>query len=569
MNPASLFGELKRRRVIRALVGYGIAAFAVLQIVEPITHGMHWPEAVLSYVVVALAAGFPIVVALAWIFDANAGRIERAPAADLRGLPLAIVLIGIGAAAAAPGLFYFFVVRSPARTVSAPASIAVLPFVNMSSDKESDYFSDGITEELINALSNVEGLRVASRTSVYALRGRNLDARETGARLSVKTLLEGSVRREGNALRVTAQLINVADDVHLWSKVYDRELKGVFALEDEIAQSIAQTLRSKLTGVLVKPATTDLKAHDLYLKGRYFWNKRTSEALRKSVVFFEDAIRHDPGYALAYCGLADALALRIDYDNARPSEVLPKAKEAALRALELEPGLAEAHAALGNVANFQNDWTAALAENRKALELNPNYAMAQKWIGNVLMLTGHLQEGRNAFERTLQLDPTSLIAISNVGQTYFYERDYPKAIEQHSKTLEMDPEFEQARFELARAYSWQGKHTEALAETDRLHLAPLPSRQVLRASVLARAGRREEALAMARDLEVRSPREHMNPVAFAGLWVALGDHDKALTLLGKACADHEDMSDVKIAPEMDPVRADPRFHEVLRCANLE
>jgi len=524
---------------------------------------------VLSYVVVALAAGFPVVVALAWIFDVSAGRIERAPAAGLRGLPLAAVLIAIGAVAAAPGLFYFFVVRSPARTVSAPASIAVLPFVNMSSDKESDYFSDGITEELINALSNVEGLRVASRTSVYALRGRNLDARETGARLSVKTLLEGSVRREGNALRVTAQLINVADDVHLWSKVYDRELKGVFALEDEIAQSIAQTLRSKLTGVLVKPATTNVKAHDLYLKGRYFWNKRTSEALRKSVVFFEDAIRHDPGYALAYCGLADALALRIDYDNARPSEVLPKAKEAALRALELEPGLAEAHAALGNVANFQNDWTAALAENRKALELNPNYAMAQKWIGNVLMLTGHLQEGRDAFERTLQLDPTLLIAISNVGQTYFYERDYPKAIEQHSKTLEMDPEFEQARFELARAYSWQGKHTEALAETDRLHLAPLTSRQLLRANVLARAGRREEALALARGLEARSAREHMNPVAFAALWLALGDHDKALTMLEKACADHEDMSDIKVAPEMDPVRADPRFHDVLRCANLE
>ena len=567
MGPTLLFGELKRRRVFRALVGYGIAAFAVLQIVEPITHGLHWPDAMLSYVVVALAAGFPVVVALAWIFDVKAGRIERAPAARLRGLPLAAVVIAIGAAAAAPGLLYFFVVRSPARTVSAPASIAVLPFVNMSSDKESDYFSDGITEELINALAHVKGLRVTSRTAVFALRGKNLGIRELGEELKVGTLLEGSVRREGNALRITAQLIGVSDGYHLWSNTYDRELKGIFAVEDEIARSIAAALQRTLVGV--KAPTTDLKAHDLYLKGRYFWNKRTGEGLRKSVVFFEDAIRHDPNYALAYCGLADALALRVEYDNGRPSEVLPKAKEAALRALQLEPGLGEAHAALGNIALFQNDWTASLAENHKALEVNPNYMMAQKWIGNTLMFTGHQEEARVAFERALQMDPTSLIASSNVGETYFFERDYPKAIEQLSKTLEMDPEFQQARIDLARAYSSQGKHTEALAQVDRLHLVAATVRELLRATVLARADRREEALGLARDLEARSAREPLDPVAFAAVWIALGDHDKALALLGRACADHEWMSDVKIAPEMDPVRADPRYHEVLRCANLE
>jgi len=567
VGPTLLFGELKRRRVFRALVGYGIAAFAVLQIVEPITHGLHWPDAMLSYVVVALAAGFPVVVALAWIFDVKAGRIERAPAARLRGLPLAAVVIAIGAAAAAPGLLYFFVVRSPARIVSAPASIAVLPFVNMSSDKESDYFSDGITEELINALAHVKGLRVTSRTAVFALRGKNLGIRELGEELKVGTLLEGSVRREGNALRITAQLIGVSDGYHLWSNTYDRELKGIFAVEDEIARSIAAALQRTLVGV--KAPTTDLKAHDLYLKGRYFWNKRTGEGLRRSVVFFEDAIRHDPNYALAYCGLADALALRVEYDNGRPSEVLPKAKEAALRALQLEPGLGEAHAALGNIALFQNDWTASLAENHKALEVNPNYMMAQKWIGNTLMFTGHQEEARVAFERALQMDPTSLIASSNVGETYFFERDYPKAIEQLSKTLEMDPEFQQARIDLARAYSSQGKHTEALAQVDRLHLVAATVRELLRATVLARADRREEALGLARDLEARSAREPLDPVAFAAVWIALGDHDKALALLGRACADHEWMSDVKIAPEMDPVRADPRYHEVLRCANLE
>src|SRR5882762_3932076 len=432
VDPASLFGEFKRRRVFRALVGYGIAAFAVLQIVGLIAHCIHWPDAVLSYVVVALAAGFPLVVALAWIFDVRAGRIERAPAARLRGVPLAAVLIAIGLVAAAPGLFYFFVVRSPARTVSAPASIAVLPFVNMSSDKESDYFSDGITEELINALANVKGLRVTSRTAVFALRGKNLGIRELGDELKVGTLLEGSIRREGNALRISAQLINVTDGYHLWSNTYDRELKSIFAVEDEIARSIAAALQRTLVGV--KPPTTDLKAHDLYLKGRYFWNKRTGEALRKSVEFFEEAIRHDPSYAWAYCGLADALSLRVEYDNARPSEVLPKAKEAALHALELDPGLGEAHAALGIIANYRNDWTAALREYRKALDLNPNYAMAQKWIGNTLLLTGQLQEARVASERVLEMDPTSLIATSNVHEMCLFERDSPKAIEQFSKT---------------------------------------------------------------------------------------------------------------------------------------
>ena len=248
MELRPLIAELNRRRVIRALIGYGIAAFAVLQIIEPVMHGLHWRDEVLSYVVVGLAIGFPLVVSLAWIFDVNAGRIERtAPAAQpaLRGRRLALLLAGVGAISAAPGLIFYFWLLGGARGISerrgpASSSIAVLPFVNMSGDKQNEYFSDGMTEELINALANVEGLRVASRTSVFALKGKDLDARQIGDKLGVSTLLEGSVRREGNLLRVTAQLINVSDDVHLWSKTYDREMKSMFALEDEIARSIAQ-----------------------------------------------------------------------------------------------------------------------------------------------------------------------------------------------------------------------------------------------------------------------------------------------------------------------------------------
>ncbi|HEY5676096.1 MAG TPA: hypothetical protein VIR81_04885, partial [Myxococcales bacterium] len=369
-----LIAELKRRRVFRALIGYGIAAFAVLQVIEPIMHGLHWPDAVLSYVVVALAAGFPLVVALAWIFDLRGGRIERTPAATgVRGVRLAFALAGIGTAAAAPVIIYHFAVREPRPAASSPGaapSIAVLPFLNMSSDRENEYFSEGITEELINALANVDGLRVASRTAVFALRGSKANVQQIGTDLRVETLLEGSVRREGNALRVTAQLINVKDGYHLWSKSYDREVKSIFAVEDEIARSIADALQRKLVGL--KTTTVSVKAHDLYLRGRYFWNKRNTESIRKAAGYFEQAIAEDPNYALAWAGLADALALRADYDPTSGREVLAKANTAARRALALDPALAEAHASLGLIAHFDYDHATALNEYRTALDLKPD-----------------------------------------------------------------------------------------------------------------------------------------------------------------------------------------------------
>src|SRR3954471_2576527 len=264
-----LLAELKRRRVFRALIGYALVAFAVLQIIEPVMHGMHWPDGVLSYVVLALAAGFPVTVLAAWIFDLQGGRIERTAGPRLEARRWLLLGI-IGVAAAAPGLIWYFGFR--ARPAISP-SIAVLPFVNISSDKENEYFSDGITEELINMLANVDGLRVASRTAVYALRGKSEGIQQIGAELKVGTLLEGSVRREGNALRVTAQLINVSDGYHLWSKSYDRELKGIFAVEDEIARSIADALQRKL--VPVEKAVTSNQALDSYMRGRYFWNMRS------------------------------------------------------------------------------------------------------------------------------------------------------------------------------------------------------------------------------------------------------------------------------------------------------
>ncbi len=334
-----LLAELKRRRVFRALIGYGIAAFAVLQIVEPVMHGLHWPEPVLSYVVVALAAGFPIVVALAWIFDVSGGRIERtAPASGSRigGVRLALALVAIGALAAAPGVLWYFVVRGGSKSTPATAqtpSIAVLPFVNLTGDKENEYFSDGITEEIINALANVEGLRVVARTSAFSFKGKDVNVRKIGEELNVATVLEGSVRRDGNQLRVSAQLIGALDGYHLWSRIYDRELKNVFAVEDELARAIVDALKPKLIARprLVAQSTANAKAHDLYLRGRFFWNRRNKEGLAKAAALFEQAIAADlaPGYfragrgnpsmVLAAVAASSRLANPITAENFRPT----------------------------------------------------------------------------------------------------------------------------------------------------------------------------------------------------------------------------------------------------------
>jgi len=584
------FAELKRRRVFRALVAYGITAFAVLQIIEPIMHGAHWPDIVLSYVVAALAAGFPIVITLAWVFDVRGGRIERtapaAPATGLRGLRLALLLVGIGLLAAAPGVAWYFFFRSDTRIVARksgePAvaaerkSVAVLPFVNMSSDKENEYFSDGMTEELINALSNVNGLRVASRTSAFAFKGKDVDIRQIGEKLNVGAVLEGSVRREGHQLRISAQLVNVADGYHLWSNAYDRELKNVFALEEELARSIAQALKPKLvqseSAPLVKPATANLAAHDLYLKGRYFWNKRTKEALTKAIGYFQQAVEQDPSYALAYVGLADSTALLPNYGSVSPADALPKARQAALRALELDGTLAEAHEVLGLITQLDYEWSAAEHEFRRAIDLRPEYATAHHRYGLLLSFTGRLEDGRAEIERARQLDPTSLIINAAVALTLINARESDLAIEQSKKTLELDPSFWLARTTLALAYIGQSRYAEAVAELEKLGSpsALASSYTGFVGYAYAVSGRRAEALRVLAELEERAKREYVSPSARALIYMGLGDKDQAFVWLEKGYAERDwRLGELKVSPLFDSLRSDPRFTRLLKQVHLE
>src|SRR5882724_8569936 len=320
---AVLLAELKRRRVFRALVAYAIVVFAILQVVEPIMHGLALPDWTLSFVIIALGLGFPVVLVLAWLFDVSAAGVERTaplqPSDTVRfgRARLALLVPAMAVLAAAPAAVWYLVSRTGAmraRPSVSPvtASVAVLPFVNLSRDKEDEYFSDGFTEEIINALANVAGVRVVSRTSAFAFKGKSLSIRKIAEELAVGSVLEGSVRREGSQLRVVAQLINAADGYHLWSKTYDRELHNVFAVEDELARSIAVALRPQLlkgASPLVQQPTSSMDAHDLYLKGRHHWNKRTGEDLRKAIALFQQALELDQAYALAHAGLADSYLL--------------------------------------------------------------------------------------------------------------------------------------------------------------------------------------------------------------------------------------------------------------------
>jgi serine/threonine-protein kinase len=505
--------------------------------------------------------------------------VRSAPAANgSRGIRLAPLLVGIGVLAALLGLGWYFFLRSDTRIVARrdaePAraselkSVAVLPFVNMSNDKENEYFSDGITEELINTLANVDGLRVASRTSAFAFKGKDVDIRQIGEKLNVGTVLEGSVRREGNTLRVAAQLIQVSDGYHLWSKSYDRELKSLFALEEDIARSIADALQRKL--VAVKVATTNLDAHDLYLRGLYFLNRRTASALAKAAEYFEQAIAQDSRYALAYVGLADATRLRIVYDVVPPAEVLPRAKAAALRALELDPALAEAHISMGNIYTHNCEWPAALQEFRTALALKPDYATGHQWYGVLLLNLGKVREALAEVDKAVELDPASSIIKFARGVTLVLARDYQGALAQFKNVLEMDPEFNPVHGNLAFVYLLQGKYSEALAEYDKMREVPDVRLQAWRARVYALSGRRAESLELARGLEDRSRREYVSHASLGLLWLALNDKDRAFAHFMKGCELRESgLGYVKVSPAFDAARADPRFKDLLRCAHLE
>jgi len=577
---AVLLAELKRRRVFRALVAYAIVVFAILQVVEPIMHGLALPDWTLSFVIIALGLGFPVVLVLAWIFDVSAAGVERTAPLQPEGTArfsrarIALLVPAMALLAAAPAAVWYLVSRTGTMRArpSVTASVAVLPFVNLSRDKEDEYFSDGFTEEIINALANVKGVRVVSRTSAFAFKGKNLSIRKIAEELAVASVLEGSVRREGSQLRIVAQLINAADGYHLWSKTYDRELHNVFAVEDELARSIAVALRPQLlkgASPLVQQPTSSMDAHDLYLKGRHHWNKRTGEDLRKAIALFQQALELDPAYALAHAGLADSYLLLSEYSEAPPPEVIPKAKAHAYKAMELDGTLAEPHATLGLISANDYEWRTAEREYKRAIELRSGYATAHHWYALLLGSQARFAEARAQAEQALQLDPASRVVNNMLGVVLLQSRDYQGAIDAFQKTLDLDGGFASAHELLACAYLGAGRRAEALAELGRATESGV-KHAALRAWVLAEMGDLTAATRLLRDLEGRSHREYVDLGMLAALHAQTGDKDRAFALLDKAYAERDwSLRDLKVSPVWDPLRSDPRFSRLLKRVNLD
>ena len=465
----------------------------------------------------------------------------------------------------------------PSRADAKP-SIAVLPFVDMSPDGDHEYFCDGIAEEITSALTKLEVLRVVARTSAFSFKGKNVGIPDIGRRLGVETLLEGSVRKAGNRLRIAVQLTNAEDGFDLWSEQYDREFEDIFAIQDEIRLAIVDQMKVTLLGddrdELVKRHTVDPEAYSLYWKGRFFWNKRTEEGYRKGIEYFEQAIEQDPSYALAYVGIADCYDLLGWYDYLAPEDAFPKARTAAHKAMEMDDRLAEAQATAGWICvNFDWEWGCAESNYKQALELNPGYATVHQWYAEYLSYMGRHEEAIKHAEKAVELDPLSIIINCDLGQVLYYAREYDRAIEQLEKTLEMEPDFSISHYFLAFAYLQKRNHTEALKAAEKaLELAggedPLNIAQL--GLVHSFAGHADEACASLNKLNEMSGKRYVSPFCVALVHMGLGQIDEAFEWLNKAheARDHW-LETLKVHPVLDTLRMGPRYEELLGKMQLE
>ncbi len=456
-------------------------------------------------------------------------------------------------------------------------SIAVLPFANMSAAPENDYFCDGLAEELLNALTRIRDLRVVARTSAFSFKHQQLDVREIGRRLNAATVLEGSVQRTGNQLRILTQLINAADGYHLWSERFDREMGNVFAIQDEITGAIIDKLKVQLLpgekAAVVKRHTNSVEAFHLYLKGRHFWNRRFAPGvLGKAIECFQQAIVTDPRYGVAYAGLADCYNLRGVFQFCPPHETFPGAAAAAEKALEIDDGLAEAHAALAyNKLLYAWDWQGAEREFKRALELNPNHALSHLWYAQYLCAMARFDEAIAEVRRAQASDPLSLGINANAGLVLHWAREYKQAVEQLENTIELDPNFGLAYVYLAFPLIQQGKYDEAIAAVQKSmeHTQFMPFAISKLGYVYSLRGDRAKARKVLREAKARFEKLGVPSTVLAEIHGGLGDCDKFFECLYKAYEERSPLLPwLKIYPEYDAMRSDQRYDELLRRLGL-
>jgi len=456
---------------------------------------------------------------------------------------------------------------------SSSPSIAVLPFVNMSADAENEYFCDGLAEELINALSKIEALRVVARTTAFSFKGKETDVREIGRKLNVGAVVEGGVRKAGDRLRITAQLINVADGYHLWAERYDRRLEDIFDIQDEISMAIVDALKLKLLGSekapVLKRHTDDAEAYQLYLKGRYFWLKFNPEGWMKSRACFEEAVRKDPNFALAYSGLSDALGVSAVFTPA--NEVWPKAKEAALRALKLDPSIAEAWNSKAGVRFFYEwDWAGAESDCRQSIELNPHHTLAHDLYSLFLSAQGRFDEAIREARKACELDPLSAYFNASVGFALYYSRRYDEATEQFLKGVELDSGNLWPHMGLVEIYEQRGMYPEALHH--RQTLLTLAGNNDLAVEIgreFQRSGYRGVLLKCLAESHRQSQLRYVSPLDFARIYALLGELEMALDWLEKACSERTMyVNFLKVAPTWDSLHSTRRYADLLRRIGL-
>jgi serine/threonine-protein kinase len=513
-----------------------------------------------------MVLGFPVALVLAWAFDITSRGIERTG----------------GTTVAAPGE-----VRPsggekavPPTIPTAPkrrypeGSIAPLPFANLSGDPSQEYLSDGLTEELIIALSRVPGLRVAARTSCFAAKNSPQDVREIGDRLNVRHVLDGGLRVANNRLRLSAQLVDVESGYVEWSDTFERRIDDIFAVQQEVAQAIVRRIAGDRLGEhaqVGRSGTADVAAFKLYLLGRYHWNRRTESDLRRAIGFFDQAIAQDPAYAAAYAGLADAYSLLLDYGGMSSAEGLDRARDAAEHALEIEPGLAEAWTSLALVRQFEWRWNDAEDAFRKSIELRPDYSVAHQRYSLLLAWLLRDTDALNAARRAESLDPLAVAVAASSGWVLYYCRRFQEAREQLERALAMDEHFATARIPLALSLLQTGATQQAVDHLQRavLDSGNATSTLALHAHALVRIGRREDALEIMARLDERARNTYVSSYYLALPLVALGDHDGAMARLELALQERAaQMVYIAAEPLLDPLRSSPRFRDILQATGL-
>jgi TolB-like protein/Flp pilus assembly protein TadD len=573
----NFFAELKRRNVYKVAVAYAVVGWLLVQVATQVFPFLEIPNWVVRLVIAVVAIGFPIALVIAWAFEITPQGIERTEVADTMPAGAgqkkhAWIYVAIVGAVLSIGLFfvgrYGFRNASPSSSELPQKSIAVLPFDNLSEEKGNAYFAEGIQDEILTRLAKVADLKVISRTSTQHFKSAPDNLPQIAKQLGVMHILEGSVQKANDQVRVNVQLINALTDAHLWADTFDRKLTDIFAVETEIAKTIADTLQAKLTGseknAIAKKPTENPAAHELYLQGRYFWSKRSAANLRKSIDYFNQAIAQDPNYALAYAGMAQAWMVLPAYNGGAPVECKPHAEAAARKALSLDGTLSDAVAVLASIkAEYDFDFPDARAEYERAIALNPNDATARHWFStDCLATTGDHVSELAEMQRAAELDPLSLVINTNLGNAYLHNNRLDEAIAQFRKAIEMDPNFYFAQWSYGLALMLQKRIPEAIAQFEKATSVtddPIPLGMLGLSYGLS--GRKDDAQKILVRLSESRALRFTPAYSLALVRLGLGDQDQAINWLEESYREHDgnNIAAIRIDPSLASLHGNPRF----------